>query len=30
MVTPRRPWDETTLDLVAAIVPDAHAIPVGD
>lgn len=29
MLSPRRPWDETTLDLVAAIVPDAHAIPVG-
>ena len=26
MVSPRRPWDEATLDRVAAIVPDAHAI----
>jgi F420-dependent oxidoreductase-like protein len=26
IVSPRRPWDEATLDLVAAIVPDAHAI----
>jgi F420-dependent oxidoreductase-like protein len=30
MVSPRQPWDETTLDQVAAMVPDAHAIPVGD
>jgi F420-dependent oxidoreductase-like protein len=27
MVSPRRPWDEKTLDRVAAIVPDVHAIP---
>jgi alkanesulfonate monooxygenase SsuD/methylene tetrahydromethanopterin reductase-like flavin-dependent oxidoreductase (luciferase family) len=27
MVSPRRPWDEATLDQVAAIVPDVHAIP---
>jgi len=27
MVSPRRPWDEATLDRVAAIVPDVHAIP---
>ncbi|HXW81761.1 MAG TPA: LLM class F420-dependent oxidoreductase [Acidimicrobiales bacterium] len=27
MVSPRRPWDEATLDQVAAIVPDIHAIP---
>jgi F420-dependent oxidoreductase-like protein len=26
IVSPRRPWDEATLDLVAAIVSDAHAI----
>jgi F420-dependent oxidoreductase-like protein len=26
VVSPRRPWDEATLDLVAALVPDAHAI----
>ena len=29
MVSPRRPWDEATLDRVAAIVPDVHAIPAG-
>ncbi|MGH3278308.1 MAG: LLM class F420-dependent oxidoreductase, partial [Trebonia sp.] len=29
IVSPRRPWDETALDQVAAIVPDAHAIPAG-
>jgi F420-dependent oxidoreductase-like protein len=29
MVSPPRPWDEATLDQVAAIVPDVHAIPVG-
>jgi hypothetical protein len=29
MVSPRRPWDEVTLDWVAAMVPDVHAIPVG-
>jgi F420-dependent oxidoreductase-like protein len=29
MVSPRRPWDEATLDRVAAIVPAAHAIPAG-
>jgi alkanesulfonate monooxygenase SsuD/methylene tetrahydromethanopterin reductase-like flavin-dependent oxidoreductase (luciferase family) len=28
IVSPRRPWDEATLDLVAEIVPDAHAIGV--
>jgi F420-dependent oxidoreductase-like protein len=28
IVSPRRPWDEATLDLAAAIVPDAHAIGV--
>jgi len=28
IVSPRRPWDETTLDRVAAIAPDVHAIPV--
>jgi F420-dependent oxidoreductase-like protein len=27
MVSPRRPWDEATLDRVAAIVADVHAIP---
>jgi F420-dependent oxidoreductase-like protein len=27
MVSPRRPWDEATLDSVAAIVPDVHAVP---
>ena len=27
MVSPRRPWDDATLDRVAAIVPDVHAIP---
>jgi F420-dependent oxidoreductase-like protein len=26
IVSPRRPWDEATLDWVAAMVPDAHAI----
>jgi F420-dependent oxidoreductase-like protein len=29
IVSPPRPWDAATLDLVAAIVPDVHAIPVG-
>ncbi len=29
MVSPRQPWDEATLDRVAAIVPDVHGIPVG-
>jgi F420-dependent oxidoreductase-like protein len=29
MVSPPRPWDEGTLDRIAAIVPDVHAIPVG-
>lgn len=29
MVSPRGPWDEASLDQVAAIVPEAHAIPVG-
>jgi alkanesulfonate monooxygenase SsuD/methylene tetrahydromethanopterin reductase-like flavin-dependent oxidoreductase (luciferase family) len=29
MVSPRRPWDEATLDWLAAIVPDVHAIPAG-
>jgi F420-dependent oxidoreductase-like protein len=29
MVSPRRPWDEATLDWVAAMVPDVHAIPAG-
>jgi F420-dependent oxidoreductase-like protein len=29
MVSPRRPWDEATLDWVAAIVPDVHAVPCG-
>jgi F420-dependent oxidoreductase-like protein len=29
MVSPRRPWDEATLDWLAAIVPDVHAIPDG-
>jgi F420-dependent oxidoreductase-like protein len=28
MLSPRGPWDENTLDQVAAIVSDAHAIPV--
>ncbi len=28
MVSPRRPWDEVTLDRVATMVPDVHAIPV--
>jgi F420-dependent oxidoreductase-like protein len=28
MVSPRRPWDEATLDQVAAIVPDVQAIRV--
>lgn len=28
IVSPRRPWDEATLDLAAAIVPDVHAIGV--
>ena len=27
IVSPRRPWDLATLDRVAAIVPDVHAIP---
>lgn len=27
VLSPRRPWDEATLDWAAAIVPDAHAIP---
>jgi F420-dependent oxidoreductase-like protein len=27
MVSPRRPWDEATLDSVAAIVRDVHAVP---
>lgn len=27
MVSPRQPWDEAALEWVAAIVPDAHAIP---
>ncbi len=27
MVSPRRPWDLATLDRVAALVPDVHAIP---
>jgi len=30
MVSPRRPWDEAALDLVASLVPDVHAIPVSD
>jgi F420-dependent oxidoreductase-like protein len=29
MVAPRQPWDEATLDWVAAMVPDVHAIPAG-
>jgi F420-dependent oxidoreductase-like protein len=29
MVSPRRPWDEATLDWVAAMVPDIHAMPAG-
>jgi hypothetical protein len=29
IVSPRRPWDEATLDRVAAMVPDVHAIPAG-
>jgi alkanesulfonate monooxygenase SsuD/methylene tetrahydromethanopterin reductase-like flavin-dependent oxidoreductase (luciferase family) len=29
MVSPRQPWDEATLDWVAALLPDVHAIPVG-
>jgi F420-dependent oxidoreductase-like protein len=28
MISPPRPWDEATLDQIAAIVPDVHAIPV--
>jgi len=27
IVSPRRPWDEATLDRAAAMVPDVHAIP---
>lgn len=27
MLSPRQPWDEAALEWVAAIVPDAHAIP---
>ena len=27
MVSPRRPWDEATIDWLAAMVPDVHAIP---
>jgi F420-dependent oxidoreductase-like protein len=30
MVSPRGPWDEATLDWVAAMVPDVHAIPAGE
>jgi F420-dependent oxidoreductase-like protein len=29
IVSPRRPWDQATLDRVAAIIPDVHAIPIG-
>jgi F420-dependent oxidoreductase-like protein len=29
IVSPRRPFDEATLDRLAAIVPDVHGIPVG-
>jgi alkanesulfonate monooxygenase SsuD/methylene tetrahydromethanopterin reductase-like flavin-dependent oxidoreductase (luciferase family) len=29
MLSPRRPWDEATLDWVAAMVPDVHAIAAG-
>jgi F420-dependent oxidoreductase-like protein len=29
MVSPRRPWDEATLDSVAAMAVDVHAIPAG-
>jgi F420-dependent oxidoreductase-like protein len=29
MISPPRPWDEATLDQIAAIVPDVHAIAVG-
>ncbi len=29
MVSPRRPWDEASLDQIAAIVPAVHTIPVG-
>jgi F420-dependent oxidoreductase-like protein len=29
IVSPRRPWDEATLDWVAEMVPDVHAIPAG-
>ena len=27
IVSPRRPWDQATLDRTAAMVPDVHAIP---
>jgi hypothetical protein len=27
MISPRQPWDEPTLDWVAMMVPDVHAIP---
>lgn len=30
MVAPTRPWDQATLDRVAALVPDVHAIPTCD
>jgi alkanesulfonate monooxygenase SsuD/methylene tetrahydromethanopterin reductase-like flavin-dependent oxidoreductase (luciferase family) len=30
IVSPRRPWDEATLDRVAAMVPDVDAIPGSD
>jgi F420-dependent oxidoreductase-like protein len=29
IVSPARPWDEATLDQVAAMLPDVHAIPTG-
>ena len=27
IVSPQGPWDDATLDWVAAMVPDVHAIP---
>lgn len=29
VVSPRQPWDQATLDWLAAIVPEVHAISVG-
>ena len=29
LLSPRRPWDQVTLDAVASIIPEAHAIPTG-